>query len=114
MGGHVSCSQVLLVPAVLLPHAALLHLLRHDGGGRLSARAAGRGHLLRLLLPLVPLRRIPHPPPGARLHLRQCHVPIAGLLKRERGLLLVSVGSTIEIGLQPLSHVVQCKEGRYW
>lgn len=41
-------------------------------------------------------------------------VPIAGLLKMERNLLLESVGSTDGSGLQPLSHVVQCKEGRYW
>ena len=60
-------SQVLLVPAVLVPHAALLHLLRDDGGRGVAACTARGSHLLCLLLRLVPLRRLPHSSPGAHL-----------------------------------------------
>ena len=67
--GVCACSQVLLVPAVLLPNPAVLHLLRHDGGGRLSQRSASGCHLLCLLLHLVPVHRLPHPPPGAHIPL---------------------------------------------
>lgn len=68
-------SQVLLVPAVLVPDAAVLHILRHDGCRGVAARAAGRRHLLRLLLRLVPLCGLPHSPPGA-LGLTLLSVPL--------------------------------------